>query len=56
MNPEQLISKVIEVDGEQRLLPPFCTLQGFGETAARDLIRAREEVAKTNENWKNLKL
>ena len=44
--------KVIEVDGEQRLLPPFCTLQGFGETAARDLIRAREEVAKTNENGK----
>ena len=44
--------KVIEVDGEQRLLPPFCTLQGFGETAARDLIRAREEVAKTNETGK----
>ena len=44
--------RVIEVDGEKRLLPPFCTLQGFGETAARDLIRAREEVAKINENGK----
>jgi DNA polymerase-3 subunit alpha (Gram-positive type) len=35
--------KVVEVDGEKKLLPPLCTLPGFGTTVADSLVEAREQ-------------
>lgn len=36
--------KVIEnEEGEKLILPPFCTISGFGVTAAEALVKAREE-------------
>lgn len=35
--------KVIEKDGEKLILPPFCTISGFGVTAAESIVSAREE-------------
>jgi DNA polymerase-3 subunit alpha (Gram-positive type) len=35
--------KVVEDNGEKKLLPPLCTLPGFGITVAESLVEAREQ-------------